>query len=284
MSPQIFISYSHADAQFATKLTQDLESEGYDTWLDRTDIKTGTRWDDEVAKGLAASQVLIVLLSKASTASQNVKDEIGYAIDHDRRIVPLLLEPCEIPLRLSRVQYVDFTALAYKAGLQAVLDILHAALPGVERHVQKKERKPMDPSILATTITGLIVPSLAKLGESAVEAAGAKLPEAVGKLWGAIYERFKGNPTAAGAASDLVKNVEDEDNQKTFAIQLKKALQEDPAFAVTLEDLLHAARPGMTVAGEGNIIVGDIDIGRDLSGNLIIGSQNQIGDQNKPPG
>jgi hypothetical protein len=284
MSPQVFISYARADAQFATMLTQDLESEGYDTWLDRTDIKTGTRWDDEVAKGLAASQVLIALLSKASTASQNVKDEIGYAIDHDRRIVPLLLEPCEIPLRLSRVQYVDFTALGYEAGLQAVLDILHAALPDVEGHVQKKERTLMDPGMLAEMTTGLVVPFLARLGESAVEAVGARLPEAVGKLWGAVYERFKGNPTAAGAASDLVKNAQDEDNQQTFVIQLKKALKEDRDFAATLEDLVKAARPNINVAGEDNIIVGDIDIGRDLSGNLIIGNHNQIGDQSQPPG
>jgi len=130
MSPQIFISYSHSDSAFATKLARDLEKANYEVWFDRTDIKTGSRWDDEIVKGLKSSGIFLVLLSEKSTASQNVKDEIGYAMDHNKQILPLLIESCEIPFRLLRVQYVDFTAMKYAEGIQTVLEIVKSFSKG----------------------------------------------------------------------------------------------------------------------------------------------------------
>jgi hypothetical protein len=134
---QIFISYSHSDTAFAAKLAKDLEKVGYEVWFDRTDIKTGSRWDDEIVKGLDASNIFIVLLSDASTESQNVKDEIGYALDHNKQILPLLIKPCEVPFRLRRVQYVDFSKLKYGEGIQTVLDIIKSFSTG-----GKKAEKP----------------------------------------------------------------------------------------------------------------------------------------------
>jgi hypothetical protein len=146
MAPQIFVSYSHQNTAFAKKLFKDLEREGYDIWLDSTDIQTGARWDDEIVKGLDASQVFMILLSKTSAASQNVKDEIGYALDRNLHIIPILIEPCEVPFRLRRVQYVDFTTLRYEEGIKAVLNILRSDLPGAEPQPTKKKKKTTDPA------------------------------------------------------------------------------------------------------------------------------------------
>jgi hypothetical protein len=287
MAPQIFVSYSHKNTDFAKQLTKDLEREGYDIWLDSTDIQTGSRWDDEIVKGLNASEVFMILLSETSAASQNVRDEIGYAVDHNMHIVPLLIEPCEVPFRLRRVQYVDFTTIRYKEGFKAVLEILRAALPDAELQPKKKERKTMDPAELAMTVTNLLAPFLAKMGESMMEEVGAKLPEKIGKVWRAISNRFQGNPSASGAASDLVKDAEDTDNQEAFALQLKKVLKEDADFASTLTDLLGEARESISNVGEGavatggSIAVSKINIERDMSGNMMIGNNNQITEHNK---
>jgi hypothetical protein len=168
MSPQIFISYSHKDTGFASKVTKNLENEGYDIWLDRMDIQTGSRWDDEVVRGLNASQIFMVLLSNTSVASQNVKDEISYAIDHNKSIVPLLLEHCEIPFRLRRVQYVDFTSRSFNEGLQIVLNILRS-FQSETKHQKSSlsKEKDMDPTTLAASVTALVTPyleSIRKLG------------------------------------------------------------------------------------------------------------------------
>jgi hypothetical protein len=75
-----------------------------------------------------------------------VKDEIGYALDRNLHIIPILIEPCEVPFRLRRVQYVDFTTLRYEEGRKAVLNILRSGLPGPEPRPTGKERKPASPA------------------------------------------------------------------------------------------------------------------------------------------
>jgi tetratricopeptide (TPR) repeat protein len=119
-----FISYSRTNKEFATKLTKGLRSAGYPVWFDLFDIPTGSRWDDEVEKALRECSIFMIILTPASIASENVKDEIGYAIDHGKRILPILLEQCEVPLRLRRFQYVDFTAKNFEEGLESAKELL----------------------------------------------------------------------------------------------------------------------------------------------------------------
>ena len=101
-----FVSYSRKDKEFALEFARELKSAGYSVWLDQLDIPTGARWDDEVETALRECEIFLIILTAASASSENVKDEIGYAIDHGKRIMPVLLEECDIPLRLRRFQYV----------------------------------------------------------------------------------------------------------------------------------------------------------------------------------
>jgi len=114
-----FLSYSSIDKDFALQLGNELKSVGFPIWLDQLDIPTGARWDDEVEKALEACEIFMVILTPASISSENVKDEIGYAIDHNKRILPVLLENADLPLRLRRFQYVDFTSKSYEEGIES---------------------------------------------------------------------------------------------------------------------------------------------------------------------
>jgi hypothetical protein len=104
-----FISYSRANSDFAVRLAKDLKASGHEVWLDQLDIPTGSRWDDELEKALRTCSTFLIILSPESIKSQNVKDEIGYAIDTGKHILPLMIKQCEVPFRLRRFQYVDFT-------------------------------------------------------------------------------------------------------------------------------------------------------------------------------
>ena len=278
----VFISYSHSDTTFADKLTKSLEQANYEVWLDSTDIQTGARWDDEIVKGLNSSEIFLVLLSNKATASQNVKDEIGYALDHDKQILPILLEPCDIPFRLRRVQYVDFTDLEFSEGIRKILAILKSFNSNQEGAKENKKEKLMDPATLATATTALLAPYLAKLGGSFMEEVGSRLPDKVGKVWETIVSRFKGNPTASSVANDLVKKADEPDNQEAFALQLKKLLKEDEEFASTLQSILKDAQGQISnvgdgaVATNGSVGVGKIEIGGNLSGNITIGNNNLV--------
>jgi hypothetical protein len=79
---ETFISYSRKDKDFALEFAREMKSAGYLVWLDQLDIATGARWDDEVEKALRECEIFLIILTTASVSFDNVKDEIGYAIDH----------------------------------------------------------------------------------------------------------------------------------------------------------------------------------------------------------
>jgi len=123
-SLQIFISYSRVNQQFAIRLACELKSAGFCVWMDQFDIPTGARWDEEIEKALRECQIFLFIMTPASITSQNAKDEVGYAIDHGKRVLPVLLEDCEVPLRLRRLQYVDFTRKSFNEGIESATELL----------------------------------------------------------------------------------------------------------------------------------------------------------------
>jgi ferritin len=141
----------------------------------------------------------------------------------------------------------------------------------------------MDPATLATSVTALLAPHIAKMGKAMMEKAIDKLPESIGGIWEAISDRFKDSPAATEAVNDLAKNAEDEDNREAFALQLKKVLKEDAEFASLLAELLEKAKSDASISNVGSgavatndsIAVGNVDIDGNVGGDFIIGNINK---------
>lgn len=106
-NPFIFLSYSRSDSEIALKITRNIQDFGGNIWLDQLHISGGDRWDKAIEDALEKSTHLIVLLSPASIDSYNVMDEVSYAIEEKKTLIPLLIENCKIPFRLRRLQYID---------------------------------------------------------------------------------------------------------------------------------------------------------------------------------
>jgi hypothetical protein len=128
----IFISYSRTNRNFALELAKELKASGFRVWFDQLDIPTGSRWDDEIEKALTQCEVFLVILTKQSIESHNVKDEIGYAIDSNKRILPILLEEVNVPFRLRRFQYVDFTTKSNNEGIDLAKQLLRTLMDEAE--------------------------------------------------------------------------------------------------------------------------------------------------------
>ncbi|HSL46192.1 MAG TPA: SUMF1/EgtB/PvdO family nonheme iron enzyme [Anaerolineales bacterium] len=119
-----FISYSRVNSAFVVRLAKDLKTAGFDVWLDQLDIPKGARWDDEIEAAVERSSTFMIVLAPESIESQNVKDELSYAIDAGKHLLPVVIRPCKIPLRLRRFQYVDFTDKPYKDSLSDIKHLL----------------------------------------------------------------------------------------------------------------------------------------------------------------
>lgn len=121
-----FISYAREDAEFALKLAHALRDAGVEIWLDQLDIPSGARWDRAVQTALETCGRFLIILSPAAIASENVLDEIAVAFREAKGIVPVLYRTCKTPLRLVRLQHVDFTG-DFQTALKELFDDLQIA-------------------------------------------------------------------------------------------------------------------------------------------------------------
>ena len=132
----IFISYSSKDREKAEQLTELLSSAGLSVWIDRQGIVGAEKWATEIVEGIKGCSTFILLISPRSVESENVLRELSLASEKRKRVLPVDLEPTELP-----------TSFEYPlAGLQRVgfseFDrIVHAHKHGVEKVVKKDERK-----------------------------------------------------------------------------------------------------------------------------------------------
>jgi hypothetical protein len=111
----IFVSYSSKDRPFAMALTEELEKLGAKIWIDQLGIKLGENWDSSIESALESADTLLLIISPTSIESQNVQDEVSIAIHENKKFVPIMIKPCELPMRWKRKQYADLTANPDKA-------------------------------------------------------------------------------------------------------------------------------------------------------------------------
>lgn len=115
-----FISYSRGDEKLALRFANDLRSAGVATWVDQLEIRPSEHWDRAIEQAIASCRSVVVLLSPRSVASENVADEISLAIDMRKTILPVMIEPCKLPLRLTRMHLIDATT-SYASALKQCL-------------------------------------------------------------------------------------------------------------------------------------------------------------------
>lgn len=126
---QVFLCHSSGDKEQVRTLYKRLAADSFKPWLDEEDLIGGQDWDTEIKKAVKKSHVVAVCLSKGSVNKTGyLQKEIKVALDAaDLRpegaiyIVPVRLEKCEVPERLSHIHYIDlFKADGYDRLLKAL--------------------------------------------------------------------------------------------------------------------------------------------------------------------
>ncbi|MEM7795049.1 MAG: TIR domain-containing protein [Cyanobacteria bacterium P01_C01_bin.118] len=108
---EVFISYSRADADFARKLNEALQSQGKTTWFDQESIASGSDFQKEICQGIENSHNFLFVISPDSVNSPYCTDEVEHAQSLNKRIVTVLhrsVDAAQLPATLRDLQWVDF--------------------------------------------------------------------------------------------------------------------------------------------------------------------------------
>ena len=113
LNPSVFISYSHADKDFARKLAADLKVSGASVWIDEAELRVGDSLIDAICKAIDKVEFLAAILSPASITSRWVQEELQQALtlqieERQLKLLPILLADCALPGFIRTRLYADF--------------------------------------------------------------------------------------------------------------------------------------------------------------------------------
>jgi len=127
----IFLCHSSYDKPQVRKLYKQLVSDQFAPWLDEENLLPGQDWRQEIPKAVRRADVVIVCLSrnsinKAGYVQKEITDALDVADEQPEGrifLIPLKLEECEVPNRLSRWHWVNYFD---ENGYRKLLNALHA--------------------------------------------------------------------------------------------------------------------------------------------------------------
>jgi len=112
LTKKIFLSYSRHDVEFVTRLHADLVSKGFSLWRDVTDIRANEEWSKAINEGLKSTEVMLVVVSQASSESDEVFREWSYFLSRKKPIICVWIEDSSVNYRLEPQQRILFTNMA----------------------------------------------------------------------------------------------------------------------------------------------------------------------------
>ncbi|NEQ50757.1 MAG: toll/interleukin-1 receptor domain-containing protein, partial [Leptolyngbya sp. SIO3F4] len=131
ISLDVFVSYSRTDSDFARKLNDSLQKQGKRTWFDQESIASGADFQQEIYRGIEASDHFLFILSPRSVNSPYCADEVEYAAKLNKRIVTICyrtVDEASLHPELAKVQWLDFRNhnADFSASFQELIHTLDA--------------------------------------------------------------------------------------------------------------------------------------------------------------
>ena len=131
--PLVFLCHASEDKSAVRGYANQLAEAGFAPWLDEDELLPGQEWDTEIRRAIERSSAVVVFLSPRSQKRGYVQKEILRVLDEAERqpegtifLIPAKLEPCDVPNRLSKWQWVD---LASPAGFNKLCKALDTHRP-----------------------------------------------------------------------------------------------------------------------------------------------------------
>ncbi|MDQ3819365.1 MAG: toll/interleukin-1 receptor domain-containing protein [Acidobacteriota bacterium] len=247
---RVFLCHSSDDKPLVRNLYNRLNSDGIDSWLDEENLLPGEEWELEIIKAVRSSDIVIVCLSQSSiNKSGYVQKEIKLALDvADEQpegaifLIPVKLEECDVPRRLSRWHWVNlFQEHGYERLMRALksrADKL-GLVAGVGAIDLTSHPNILSYRIIAGQLIDDVINKLKVIPARGVESADSDELSRV-NLYKAFTDNRKINPQIAyDAAQDYLKKYETDNDQYVTYLQKWVASYNKEARKLVLPQLIY---------------------------------------------
>lgn len=101
MGKDIFISYSRKDTAVADRICNALDRAGISYFIDRKGIAGGMEFPEILAHAIVDCKIFLFLASRNSYQSDYTANEITFAFNRKRKMLPYIIDGSELPLALE---------------------------------------------------------------------------------------------------------------------------------------------------------------------------------------
>ncbi|HLV36296.1 MAG TPA: toll/interleukin-1 receptor domain-containing protein [Spirillospora sp.] len=122
----IFVSYRRESLEKVRAIVEFLQQRGHTVWAYYKDVPEALRADQDKRhtmkiEALDRADVVLVLVSSQFEQSHGMAREIIYAQSHGKPVLPVIIEPAELPYSLLGTPYLDISA-DFEAGLAQIAE------------------------------------------------------------------------------------------------------------------------------------------------------------------
>lgn len=128
--PRVFVSYSRDDAAAVNLLLKELQRTGVEYWSDST-LTASQDWAEEVDSAIKQSTIFVLVVSPNFLKSNRSMLEAGAALARAREgtaiVVPVILQPVEMPRIFSHFEAIDARKLAPSEVADRIRNVAQSA-------------------------------------------------------------------------------------------------------------------------------------------------------------
>jgi WD40 repeat protein len=138
--PDVFISYSRKDREFVKRLEAELQSRGREAWVDWEGIRPAEEFMQAIFPAIEGTDTFVFVLSPDSVSSEICGRELGHAVSHNKRMIPIMARDVEakaVPEPLAKLNWVFARdADSFEAAADFLISALDTDLDWVHAHTR----------------------------------------------------------------------------------------------------------------------------------------------------
>jgi WD40 repeat protein len=136
----VFVSYSRRDSEFVGHLVDSITARGKQVWLDTEGIADAEVFPEAIKRAIEGSDAFVFVITPSAVESAYCENEVEYAREMQKRIVPVLRDPVpdpELPAEIRDRNWIPFTEDGeFDAGLLRLLNALDTDLEAARAHTR----------------------------------------------------------------------------------------------------------------------------------------------------
>ncbi len=135
----VFISYSRRDAAFVERVQRELEAQGKSVWVDVEGIRDAEVFPVALLRAIEGSDAFVFVITPESVRSPFCAEEVGHAVELNKRIVPLArrgVPDPEVPEAIRVRHWIPMRDAEFDRGVKRLVTAIETDLGWEHQHTR----------------------------------------------------------------------------------------------------------------------------------------------------